>query len=416
MRFSLRGIAEDLKSLEDLTMQCMKCGLCQAVCPLYEKDLVETSVSRGKISLIELLYQGKLKESDNIFKYIDYCILCGRCMRSCPSGVRTDEIILRARHTLRKINKLPRWQKAILETVIKHPELIAEIQPILSIGINLASSTPKENVKSLKFPTSRNIASVKPISFTSIHGGLNKAKNEQMRVIFYPGCAITFMYINWGKAVVETLKHFGVSVYVPKVNKCCGIPAATTGDIHLYERMVKENIGWFNSIKDASYIITSCPTCQYALGDLAERMGVEKSKVPMVDIIVFLSDVLNVDIKGFDVRATLHIPCHYDHTKDETLSNFVKSNISTNFNPLENQNCCGFGGTFNLKYYSDSLKVGEGKINEIREKGYEVLLTPCPGCAMQLTDLTVKAGCNVDIRHPIELIYQSIKEQKNEKE
>ncbi|MBC7197334.1 MAG: (Fe-S)-binding protein, partial [Deferribacterales bacterium] len=46
-------LIKELKELEELVLQCMKCGTCQAHCPLYQKDLLESTVARGKISLIE---------------------------------------------------------------------------------------------------------------------------------------------------------------------------------------------------------------------------------------------------------------------------------------------------------------------------------------------------------------------------
>ncbi len=414
MAFTLKKIVEDLKNLEDMTMQCMKCGICQSVCPLYEKDVFEPSVSRGKISLVESIYEGRIDKTAGVLKYLDYCILCGRCKRYCPSSVKTDEIFVKAKATLRKINKLPAYQKAILKTAIEKPKLIESFEPLISAGMKIASSKVKSDIRKLKFPAPKNMASIKPKPFTSLFGGLNKAKNEKMRVIFYPGCAISYIYTNWGEAIVKTLNHFGVSVYVPKTNKCCGIPAATMGEMELYEKMVNENLNWFESIKDADYIITACPTCQWGLSDLGARIAKRTIETPMIDIVVFLSDVLNIKIEANNIEnSTLHIPCHYDHTKDNALVSFIQSNVSAQMKPLNNQSCCGFGGTFNLKHPKDSKDVGNTKIEEIKQGKFDTLYTPCPGCAMQLTDLTVDANCSINVKHPIETLYEQIKGETN---
>ncbi len=415
MAFSLKNIIEDLKSLEELTMQCMKCGICQSVCPLYEKDVLEQSVSRGKISLVESIYEGRIDKTAGVLKYLDYCILCGRCKRYCPSNVKTDEIFVEAKAILRKVNKLPTYQKVILKTAIEKPNLMESLEPLISSGMKIASTKVKSDIRKLKFPMPKNIVSIKSKSFTSAFGGLNEAKDEKMRVIFYPGCAISYMYTNWGEAVVKTLNYYGVSVYVPKVNKCCGIPAATMGEIEIYKKMVNENMDWFESIKDAKYIITACPTCQWGLSDLGSRLTKRKIEIPMIDIIVFIKEILNIKLNPKDTsKATLHIPCHYDHSKDSELVDFIGTNISSDFNPLSNQSCCGFGGTFSLKHPKDSKEVGDPKAEEIKDKKYETLYTPCPGCAMQLTDLNINFGNDIDVKHPIEAVYENIKGETNE--
>ncbi len=410
---SLKKIIEDLKKLEELTVQCMKCGLCQSVCPLYQKDLLEQSVSRGKISLIESLFEGRIKDTKGVLRYIDYCILCGRCKRYCPSSVKTDEIFINAKSILRRINKLPFYQKFVLKTLIEHPNFIQNVEPAISVGIKVTSPKIKGEIRKIKFPFSKNIESIKSKSFSNSFGGFNKAKHEKMRVIFYVGCAINYIYTNWGKAIVDTLNHFGVSVYVPNINYCCGIPAATMGEIDIYKKMVNKNLDWLESIEDAKYIITTCPTCQWGLFDLGSRILNRTIDSPALDIMVFLDEVLGIQIEPQNTKkSTLHIPCHYDHSKDDSLVEFIKRNISSDFNPLDDQGCCGFGGTFSIKHSKKSQEVGSSKIDEIKREGYKILYTPCPGCAIQLTDLMVENNCDVDVKHPIEDLYESIKGER----
>ncbi|MGC8821419.1 MAG: (Fe-S)-binding protein [Desulfurella sp.] len=407
-------IVKELKELEPLIMQCSKCGTCQSVCPIYDKDLIETSVARGKLALIEAIYEGRIEEAQRIFKHLDYCVMCTRCKQYCPSGVSTDEIFLRAKSILRKIKELPNWQKAVLKIIMQKPTLVAKTAPLMHIGLKFGSKQVKEDVFKPLFKefSQRNIVSIKSRPFTSKYGGLNKAKEEKMRVIFYPGCAITYIYTNWGEAIVEVLNYYGVSVYVPKTNKCCGIPAATMGDLDLYKQMVNKNLDWFDSIEDASYIITACPTCQYGLNDMGQKITKRKAKVPMMDIVVFLKEVLSIDIEPQEEeKSTLHIPCHYEREKDNTLKEFMSKNIAKDFSSLENQSCCGFGGTFNIKYYKDSSEIPKSKTQEIKEKGFKKLFTPCPGCAMQLSDVLIKENLDTKVMHPIEVIYEGIKSQ-----
>ncbi len=425
---SFAGVVQQLKELEDLIVQCSRCGTCQSVCPLYRKDWQESSVARGKIFLIDALCEGKLDDASRIFQYVDYCLLCGRCKRDCPSGVQTDLIFLKAKSILRQVNKLPAWQKLILKTAMRRPKLLARLSPLLHLGLRVGTRQVDDGVfkpfavsSPLIGPLSeRHIVDLPAKALTSIYRGLQKADHERMRVIFYPGCAATLIYVDWGVAIVETLKHFGVSVYVPEVNKCCGIPSATMGELDLYRTQVSENYDYFDSIQDTDTIVTCCPTCEYGLGALGERESGRTRGKKMLDIVVFLAEVLKVkyprkvQLAG---SSTLHIPCHYDHSKDQVLRRFIMDNFDTQYRDLENQSCCGFGGTFSIKNYPHTQQIGKLKADEIKRQGHAQLFTACPGCAMNLTDANLSDGMHLQASHPVAVLYeQLIKPQQGKAE
>ena len=46
------------QDLDDALAYCMKCGICQAVCPVYKEVRLETAVARGKISLMQAVLHG----------------------------------------------------------------------------------------------------------------------------------------------------------------------------------------------------------------------------------------------------------------------------------------------------------------------------------------------------------------------
>jgi glycolate oxidase iron-sulfur subunit len=412
-------VVQELQALEELIVQCSRCGTCQSVCPLYRKDWQESSVARGKIYLIDALAEGKLEDAAKIFKYLDYCILCGRCKRDCPSGVQTDQIFLKAKGILRQVSKLPAWQKLALKIAMGHPRLLATMSPLFHIGLRIATKKVDHGVFKpfgLYRPligemAKRHIVDMPAKALTSIYGGLNKAENERMRVIFYPGCAATLIYVNWGVAIVETLKHFGVSVYVPEVNKCCGIPSATMGEMGIYATQVAANYDYFDSIKDADTIVTCCPTCEYGLGASGERETGRVRGKKMLDIVLFLAEVLQVKLPQkvkLEGSTTLHIPCHYDHEKDRVLRQFIHDNFETEYQDLQNQSCCGFGGTFSIKNYPHTRQISQMKADEVKAKGHKNLFTACPGCAMNLTDATVSAGMHVQATHPVVEIYERL--------
>ncbi|MCX8083661.1 MAG: (Fe-S)-binding protein [Calditerrivibrio sp.] len=403
-------IIRELKELEDLTIRCMKCGTCQAHCPLYQKDLEEHTVARGKIALIEAVFEGRIEKASSILKHLDYCLLCGRCKVNCPSGVSTDAIFLKAKEVLRKIEKLPNWGKIVLKLMMEKPELIAKLSPLMHIGQKFGSKKIKKDILRPIFAPfkERTTYQIATKTFCSQYGGLHQANNEKMRILFYPGCAINMIFTSWGKTIVEILNHYGVSVYINEKNYCCGIPAATLGDMDLYKKMIINNYNTFDTF-DVDYIITACPTCQYALKEIGPKLIKKETNKQFIDIILFLVEILKVELEPItEEKITLHLPCHYDQTKEQKLNNVLKQ-IGTNFAQLDNKSCCGFGGTFNLKNYKNSKEIGKNKATEVIEKGFKKVLSPCPGCVMQLTDTIYgEDALDVEITHPVMLMYESI--------
>lgn len=409
----MKNLVEELKELEELIMRCMKCGTCQSVCPLYRKDLTEQSVARSKLALIESIYEGRLQDAGKILKYIDYCILCGRCKANCPSGVKVDEIFLRARTVLRKIQKMKGWQRAVLSFAMERPELLATIAPLMHIGLKFSAKRVKDDIFKPIFKefSERRVVSIKNEPFTKKYGGLHRAKDEKMQVIFYPGCAANYIFPAIGEAIVGTLNYCGVSVHIPKINKCCGIPAASMGDLELYKKMINENLDYFESEK-TNYVITCCPTCEYGLKDLGLRMTGRQSKTKILDILVFLQEIAGLDISvELNEKMSIHLPCHYDASKAGLPADFLRKHIKGDLITLENQDCCGFGGTFNLKFYKKSKEISMSKAEEIKAKGIKHLFTPCPGCIMQLTDALVSIDADTKVSHPVLKIYEEIKKR-----
>lgn len=401
----MEKIIKGLKELEELFIRCMQCGTCQAHCPLYQMDFFEGSVARGKISLIESIYEGKIEDVENTIKMLDRCLLCGRCKKNCPSGVDTTNIFLKAKSILRKIKDLSLKEKLILKFLLKNPHTISKFAPILNKGFKIATQKIEDDLYTSRISLfgKRNIRELKDKFFTSIYGGRHKAHREIAKVIFYPGCAINMLYIHWGEKILKFLNTHGVTVIIPEINFCCGIPAATMGKLDLTKELLTKNYEFFSK-NSLEYVVCACPTCEHTLSSLNELVGLYKPHVKFIDVIVFIKKVLDIDFnKIIHKKSSLHVPCHYNNEHVQILVDLVKE-ISLNFHSLENQNCCGFGGTFNLKNYDTSISLSLEKAEEVQKKQIDILFTPCPGCAMNLTDAIAKKSIDCKVIHPIEAI------------
>ena len=82
-RLSMSGIKELtrlMRELDDQLRVCMRCGMCQAVCPLYAETGLESDVARGKLALLEGLVHQLFKDPKGVNDRLNKCLLCGSWM------------------------------------------------------------------------------------------------------------------------------------------------------------------------------------------------------------------------------------------------------------------------------------------------------------------------------------------------
>ena len=91
------SVYSSLHSIKSELLKCLKCGNCQAVCPIYKEIKHEISVARGKIVLVETLLDGDLEMTKRLADKLSLCTTCMACNSNCPNSIRFDKIILAAR-------------------------------------------------------------------------------------------------------------------------------------------------------------------------------------------------------------------------------------------------------------------------------------------------------------------------------
>ena len=114
----MKEIARLMKELEDQLVVCMRCGMCQSVCPLYEQTGREADVARGKLALLDGLMNEMFKDPEGVYERLNKCLLCGSCAANCPSGVSVLEIFMKARAILTGYMGLPPAKKLVLRGML----------------------------------------------------------------------------------------------------------------------------------------------------------------------------------------------------------------------------------------------------------------------------------------------------------
>lgn len=426
----LNRLASMLMELDDQMAACMKCGMCQAVCPVFAESMKESDVTRGKIALLEKLAHEMVKDVDEVNEKLNRCLLCGTCAANCPSGVKIMDIFMKARVIVTTYKGLSPVKKAIFKGLLDRPKLFNLLTDMGAVFGSPFMRTADKTIgtKSCALLTpligKRHFMPLAKRPFRKDYPSLDTERGESgLKVAFFPGCVVDKMFPHVGHAVIKVLNHHGVGIYLPENQACCGIPTLASGDLDTFLSLMRKNVEAFDG-GYFDYIVTPCATCTSTIKETWPKMLDEansdiKEKVQeladkAMDINQFLVDV--VGVKALDHKAggkvvTYHDPCHLQKSLGVAAQprELLKANPDYEFKEMNEANrCCGNGGSFNLYHYDLSKKIGERKRDNVRASGADVVATGCPACMMQLGDLLSQSGGGVDVRHVLEIYAEMI--------
>ncbi len=396
--------------------KCAKCGKCRSICPVFIETGNESMVARGRISLAESLRSGEIFHTELLRDYLLSCKKCLRCSSICPSGVDYDFII-----------------QTMLDDMTKHigiwfiPRIIFRLfltrRWLFNILLKAAASFQRL-VPLKRQGTMRHLPFmlmggrwIPPLAKRTV---LNKYRNPgkiphpRMRVGFYVGCLINYVYTDIADAVIEVLNHLEVEVIVPPKQLCCGIPARSLGDVKTAQKLAEVNLQVFEEA-NVDFIINACATCGRTLKrDYPRILGNRALKFSgkLYDISEFIEKYFAHETKALKIlntKITYHDPCHLYWGQNISKQPRDILRRSARLQEMETpERCCGGGGVFNLLHYDLSMKIGEYKARAIEKSGAEVVATGCPGCRLQIEDLLAARGSEVKCTHTIQVLRDAL--------
>jgi glycolate oxidase iron-sulfur subunit len=432
---SLKELVRLMKSLEDQLVVCMRCGMCQAVCPLFAETGREADVARGKLALLEGLMQEMFENPNGVYERLNRCLLCGSCEANCPSGVNVLGIFIKARAILTGYMGLPLAKKTILRGMLAHPQIFDRITEWASKYQRLFTKPVDEilGTSCARFVSpllaDRHFKPLAPVPLHGIRPSLNTNPGSSgIKVAFFVGCLIDKIFPRTGEAVIEVLQHHGVGLFMPERQACCGIPAISSGDTKTFNQLVLHNLEKFGA-QDFEYLVTACATCTSTIKKvwpLMARDHPEEVKAKIVKIAENTLDIsqflmLHIELEkvsfGTDdnkITVSYHDPCHLKKSLGVSAEPraLIRANPRYRFKEMpESDLCCGMGGAFNLQYYEISASIGKRKRDSIVASESSVVATGCPACMIQISDMLSQSKDGITVRHPIEIYEELIKKQ-----
>ncbi len=332
-----------LKNFEKDLEKCSRCGLCQSACPVYKITKNECAVSKGKFIMLNGVAKGHLELSDNINKYLDLCLKCGKCKDFCPSNIEVCQILSVAKNEFMK-NKF------------------------YSKFINFAFSKIIFN----------NIINIFQHISKPFRPKFRKWKNAE-KVIYFRGC-VNQICPKTDKYLHKIFKNIPINIITPNF-ECCGLPFLSEGILERFEQAAIDNVNKFSN--DCDNIVTDCSSCQSTLLSYPQYIECEIDKNKFVNWGEIIAKY-NIKFRFKNhIKVTFHKPCHMK--EDSFIYKIMTNCENIEFINMNNYDeCCGFAGSFGIKNHKLSKEISEQKAQNIINTNADIVITTCPSCIIGL--------------------------------
>ena len=238
-----------------------------------------------------------------------------------------------------------------------------------------------------------------------------------IRVSLFVTCIVDQLFPKVGVSVVDVLERLGFQVDFPERQTCCGQPAFNSGYRDEARQVARHFLDVF---ADADYIVVPSGSCtsmiSHHFADIfdnendPENLERASQLAPKVyEFSRFLLEVAGVEDVGarLDEVVTYHDSCH---ALRELQIKDGPRRLLANVRGLDLREmdaadeCCGFGGTFSVKFAEVSGGMARVKIDSILRTGASSVVSVDSSCLMQLQGALSRAGLPVRTMHLAEVL------------
>jgi len=235
------------------------------------------------------------------------------------------------------------------------------------------------------------------------------------RVSLFVTCIVDQLFPKVGMAMAEVLERAGYEIDFPEDQTCCGQPAFNTG----YRGEARQVARHFLKVfRDSEYVVVPSGSCTsmiaHHFADLfhkePEALKAAEALAPRVwEFSKFLLEVAGVEDVGARLEdvVTYHDSCHA--LRDFGIKDGPRR-LLAHVRGLElremdaAEECCGFGGTFSVKFPEVSGGMARTKIDSIVRTGARTVVSVDSSCLMQIQGALSRAALPVRTMHLAEVL------------
>ncbi len=408
--------------------RCVRCGACANVCPVFR--LVGGHrmgyIYIGAIGLIlTYFFHGK----DKAKVLAQNCVNCEACKNVCAGGIDLPRLIREIRTRLNEEDGAP-TEATLLSAVMKNRKMFHRLlkfakyaQLPVTGGGEYQRHLPGIFFGKHKF---KSLPAIAKESFRDQWENMRPTVvNPRYKVALFAGCAQDFIYPEQLKAAVDIFTKHNVAVYFPEAQSCCGLPLEMMGQRKTSIAVARQNLAAFDPNKyDA--IVTLCASCASHLkhtyidlineddeADSAAKKRCDAFAEKITDFSSFVHNVLGLTADNFekgDEKVTYHSSCHLCRGLGVTEEPRALINHAAEYVASKEEDvCCGFGGSYSMKFPGISKNLLEMKLANAKETGASRLVVDCPGCVMQIRGGAEKGKTGLKVTHISELLAEKLR-------
>ncbi len=235
------------------------------------------------------------------------------------------------------------------------------------------------------------------------------------RVALFVTCLVDLHRPTVGFAAIRLLEQAGCQVEVPRAQTCCGQPAYNSGDRATATDLAR---GLLDAFGGYDYVVAPSGSCAGMLrhhlpglfdDDPNLRARAEGLAAKCYELISFLTDVRGMEgvEAAYPGTVTYHDSCaglREMGVKAQPRALLGTVAGLTIAEMAEPEVCCGFGGTFCVKYPEISTRMASDKARDVAASGADTLLAGDLGCLLNMAGRLSREGSPVRVRHVAEVL------------
>jgi L-lactate dehydrogenase complex protein LldE len=235
-----------------------------------------------------------------------------------------------------------------------------------------------------------------------------------MKVHLFVPCFIDQLYPTVAFNMVKVLEKAGCDVHYNSKQTCCGQPAFNAGFWGESKEVCTKFLADFEG---AEYIVAPSASCvgfvrnMYAklFDNSAHLQQAKKTAEHIYELSEFLVNILKITDLGssFEGKATYHDSCaalRECHIKSEPRTLLSKVAGLELIEMNESETCCGFGGTFAVKFEPISIAMGEQKITNAIATETDYIISTDMSCLMHIDGCLKNHSSNMQVLHLADIL------------
>lgn len=221
-----------------------------------------------------------------------------------------------------------------------------------------------------------------------------------------------------GFSALELLESAGCEVLVPQAQTCCGQPAWNSGDAADTRTLA---LKWLNEFEQFDYVVAPSGSCAGMVrvhyndvfkNDPDLKLRAARVAQKTYELTDFMVNVLGMDRVRLASKASVQKVTYHDSCSglrelgvQKQPRALIQAMGGVQLDEMkDSRQCCGFGGTFSLKYGDVSAAICTDKCEQIKATGAQAVVLGDLGCMLNIEGRLRRMGENTEVLHVAELL------------